>query len=254
MILEWHLGELVGQSDEREDGNIAVQSKIFNYKYKKRHTAMKSIQLVVFAGLITFVSCASIPREASELSMELGNRISSMEEANITLLNRFFDQKRSEIDNFIQNEWVPEFTDDIFSNPTITNAWDTIVAENNVADRREFILRLGPRMQQKINEKRIELIQPVDQLEHRIEQQLRSEYAQMRSINNSITSFLVSAAEVEDNRNQYLRMIGVSQGNINQVINQTDTAVSNLLNIANEAQNNVERSEEFIKTIKSINI
>lgn len=54
--------------------------------------------------LVTLIGCASIPKEAPELSLELGKQISSMEKANITLLNRFFDQKRSDIDKFIENE------------------------------------------------------------------------------------------------------------------------------------------------------
>lgn len=215
---------------------------------------MKSSQLFPMIVLSMLIGCASVPREASELSMELGNRISSMEEANITLLNNFFDQKRSEIDSFINNEWAPEFTEEVFLNPTISSIWQTIVNEDNEADRKEFFLRVGLRMQQKINEKRLELIQPVDELENRIERQLRSEYSQMRSINNSITSFLVSASEVGENRNQYMQMIGVSRDRINQILNETDNAVDNLLRGASDAQDKVERGEEFIENIKSINI
>ena len=78
--------------------------------------------LCVFLTAVFLSGCASIPPEAPELSMELGNRISAIEDAHITLLNRFFDQKRSDVDEFIEEEWVPVFAEEFFSNPAIADA------------------------------------------------------------------------------------------------------------------------------------
>lgn len=52
------------------------------------------IRLVVYVCALTLAGCAAIPPEAPELSAELGQRISAIESSNITLLQRFFDQKR----------------------------------------------------------------------------------------------------------------------------------------------------------------
>ena len=65
-------------------------------------------------GLLTLVvaGCVSIPSEAPELSQTLGYRLKALENANITLLQRYFDLKRRDIDRFIADEWVPKFAPD----------------------------------------------------------------------------------------------------------------------------------------------
>ena len=160
---------------------------------------LKIIKVTTLSVLIAVTGCVSIPSEAPELSVELGKRIAAIED-------RFFDQKRKEVDKFIEEEWVPEFANHFFSNKTISDAWETIVSEDDKKQRLLFLVKTGPRLIKKINEKRLELIQPLDALERRIELKIREEYTQARAINNSITSFLLSASKVADNRNRYLQM------------------------------------------------
>lgn len=212
----------------------------------------KIARMLLVVSVTALVGCASIPPEAPELSAELGRRISAIEDSNITLLNRFFDQKRREVDRFIEEEWVPVFAEQVFSNPTVSNAWNTIVRENDTQQRLLFIVKLGPRLQKKINEKRLELIKPLDDLERRIEKQIRDEYAQAKAMNNSITSFLLSASKVAENRNRYLEMVGVTDDKLGKLIDQTDDAVSGLLGKAGNVQDKVNRAEEFLKKVRSI--
>lgn len=209
-------------------------------------------QALAVALLIILSGCASIPPEAPELSSELGRRISAIENSNIVLLNRFFDQKRKEVDMFIENEWVPVFAEQFFSNEKIAEAWNIIVSENNKADRLTFITKAGPKLQDRINQKRLELIQPLDELERRIEASIRSEYSQAKAMNNSITSFLLSASKVAETRNRYLEMVGIKDETVGQLINKTDDAVSDLLGKATSAQDKVTRAEAFVKKVREI--
>lgn len=208
---------------------------------------------VCFTLLIILASgCASIPPEAPELSIELGNRISAIEDSNITLLHRFFDQKRKDVDQFIEKEWVPTFADTFFSNPKISNAWETIVKEDDKNQRLMFIVKIGPKLQEMINIKRLELIQPLDDLERRIENNIRTEYSQVRAMNNTITSFLLSTSKVAENRNRYLEMAGVNDERIGNLIDRTEDAVSDLLKGAKNAQEKIVLSEEYLNKIRDI--
>ncbi len=198
------------------------------------------------------MGCAIIPAEAPELSVELGNRISAIEDANITLLNRFFDMKRSEVDRFVEEEWVPAFAEKFFSQSKISKAWNIIVSENDKNERLKFIVMVGPKLQEMINKKRLELIGPLDILERRIEKNIREEYNQVRSMNNTISSFLFSAAKVSENRNRYLEMAGVTEQQIGQLIDQTDDAVSILLKRTKDVQGKVKTGEEYLKKLRSI--
>ena len=77
------------------------------------------IKIVSFTLAMFIAGCVSIPSEAPELSIELGKRISAIEESNITLIHRYFDHKREQVDNFIQEEWIPEFAKNFFSNSKV---------------------------------------------------------------------------------------------------------------------------------------
>ena len=211
-----------------------------------RNYIMVSICLIIFSG------CTSIPPEAPLLSSELGKRISALENANVTLLNRYFDQKRVEVDRFIQEVWLPEFANELFQKPFMANAWNTIVTEDNKQQRLMFLMKTGPKLQEAVNQKRVELIQPLDELERHIARKIKTEYEHARSINNSITSFLVSAAELTDNRDRYLRMVGVSDDNLSTVIDKTDSAVSSLLASGHKAEEKADSANKFVNKIKNI--
>lgn len=223
----------------------------FKNGMNKKNTR-RSLRLLYVVLFLAIVGCATIPPEAPELSAELGKRISAIEDANLTLLHRFFDLKRNEVDRFIAQEWVPIFAEEFFSNPKISQAWDTIVSENNKRERLEFIVSTGPRLQEKINSKRQEFIKPLDELERRIENKIRDEYTQARAINNSLTSFLLSASKVAETRKRYLEIIGLTDEKIGKFINKTDEAVSELLKKTGDASEKIDAAKEYLNKIKSI--
>lgn len=211
--------------------------------------------IYIFSAIVivfTLGACSSIPSEAPELSVELGKRISAIENSNITLLHRFFDKKRNEVDEFIENEWVPTFANNFFSNPKISSTWDQIVRSDDKSERLLFIIKAGPKLQKMINTKRLELIQPLDDLERQIEKGIRDEYSQARAINNSITSFLLSASAVAENRNRYLEMIGVTDNKVGDLIDKTDDAVTDLLKGAVEGQGKVDKAKIYLDKIRLI--
>ena len=213
--------------------------------------AIKGLLLPVLA--VSFLGCASIPPEVPHLSSEIGKRISTIEDSNITLLHRFFDQKRRDVDEFIREEWVPAFAEEVFSTELVKNAWDTIVRENDKTERLKLLVRLGPRLQVRIDQKRNELMKPLNELEELIENNIRREYSQVRAMNASVTSFLLSAAKVAENRNRLLESAGVTQSQVDELVNQTDVAVASLLGSSQLVLDKVERGEQFIEKIKSLN-
>jgi len=209
-------------------------------------------KVIIGMFLLLVAGCASIPPEAPELSVELGNRINAIEQANLTLLHRFFDLKRENVDRFISEVWIPVFAEEIFSAPEMERAWNTIVSENNPADRLRFLLTVSPRLQQRINQKRTELIQPLEEIERRIEERIEGEYAQARAINNTITSFLFSASKISENRNRYMEMVGVTDQDVGNAIDSVDDAVNTLITTADTAEENAMKAERYLQKLQEI--
>ena len=209
-------------------------------------------KLVIITSMVLLTACVSIPPEAPELSTELGNRMAKIEQSHLMLLGRFFDRKKEDVDTFIQDRWVPEFAKQFFSEPAIASVWDQIVASGSKEDRLQFILRTSPTLQQKINNKRLQLIKPLEDLEQQIATRISADYSQAKSINNSITSLLLSAAEVVENRDRYLAMVGVNSDEVTQIIDSTDSIVGDLLDSANNIEDKVAAAEKYKRKLKEL--
>jgi hypothetical protein len=213
---------------------------------------VRKIILPVVLVMTLGSGCASIPAEAPELSAQLGARISSLEASHVRLLQDFFMEKRRRIDDFLQEIWVPAFAQEFFADATIDAVWKQVVQSQDPKDRLKFITLVGPKLQEKINRKRIELIQPLDEVEATIKNKLKSEYEQTRAINNTLTAFLQSASKVEENRKRYLEMIGITDKEVDKFVNETDHAVSELVDAARNIQDRAKDAEKYREKLKSI--
>ena len=215
---------------------------------------VQNLKVIIIFLVFSLIAngCASIPPEAPMLSKELGLRIGAIEEAHINLLEKFFGEKREEIDRFVNEEWVPVFAEEVFSIRTIQDAWEKIVSEDNKKDRLEFLVRMGPKLQDKINAKRAEFIKPIDDLERELRRKIEGEYDQARAINNSLTSFLLSASKVAENRSRYMEMIGITDEKMSETINSIDSAISGLVQKANDLPDQIEKGKQYLKKIEEI--
>ena len=203
------------------------------------------IQIILF-------SCVSVPKQAPEFSAELGKKIGTLEQSHLTLLKNFFELKRENIDRFIMEVWLPEFATEFFADKKIEEVWEDVVASQDKAERLQFILFMGPRLQNKINEKRSEFIKPLDDLEREIEFRIREEYTLARSANNTITSFLLSASKISDNQQRYLSMFHISEDKISKVIDKTDELVGELVNKGESISAAEAETKKFLDKIKEL--
>lgn len=213
--------------------------------YRKKLGAF--LAFIIFIALIS--GCMSIPQEAPDLSRELGKRITAVEKSHIALLHKLMNEKRRQVDEFITKTWVPTFAEEYFKQPHISNVWDLVVQSNDPNDRLELLRRVGPKLQERINEERLELIKPIDDLENDIENILREEYSQAKAINNSITNLLASAAKTEKKIGQLLEFVGIEDEKISNAINGADEAIGNLITKKDDI---TKRLESFKKTIETV--
>ncbi|MFO7962739.1 MAG: hypothetical protein R6U50_02350 [Desulfobacterales bacterium] len=214
--------------------------------------ATTGMKMMLFLHFLLFTGCAAIPPQAPELSRELGNRIAVVEKAHIAAVHEYFAQKRAQVDRFVDSQWVPVFAEEFFSTASIESAWNTIVSEDDKEDRLRFLVITGTKLQHKINEKRTELIDPLDDLEKKLKEKIRDAYAQIKFINESITGLLVSASDISERRSRYVHLAGLSDEKIDKYIEKTDEAVSSLLKAASGLEGLVDSGERFKEKIASI--
>jgi hypothetical protein len=211
----------------------------------------KALSISVLTATLTIGCVPKIPAEAPQLSQELGVQLNALQAANITLLHRFFDLKRAAVERFVHEEWAPVFADAFFADPKVQEVWTKVVA-SDAKERLAFLQHIGPPLQKKLDEKRSELILPLDELEQEVEQQIRAEYASALATNNTLTSFLVSAAEVEKNRQRYLAKVGITQDKVDNAVNQVHDTVDELLTKTKSAEEKAKAAQEYIEKIKKL--
>ncbi|MDH3652373.1 MAG: hypothetical protein OEQ53_21970, partial [Saprospiraceae bacterium] len=161
--------------------------------------------------ICALVSCVTIPKEASQLSFEIGQQMNRIEAAHLNLLDAFFQEKKDKIDEFMQNVWLPKFAETFLNQPDIAAAWELARSTNQQIDILNLILLLGPKLQGEINNRRLELIQPLEILQGKVKAQIQSDYNLAESMNLTLTSYLQSAQSVAANRDDFLNMLGISQ-------------------------------------------
>lgn len=206
--------------------------------------------------LIFLSSCASIPREAPMLSQELKNEIQELENSHLSLVHSFFELKRKNVKNYINEVWLPRFAEKYFSQDHISNMWDIVVDTASTEERLQFILITAPQLQEQINLQYDSMMEPLNKLEYQLEQALREKYSNAKSINNTLTSFLISAAEVDENRQRYLDKAGITEDKISKTINKTESITEKMLNTAttvdsrfNAIQENIQKYQDELNSI-----
>jgi hypothetical protein len=202
--------------------------------------------LNVFLIVLLFVgsflaSCATIPREAPELSSEMGNRIAAIETAHLALLHKFFDLKRENLEQFLQEVWIPRLTEKALNDSAVQKVWTQVVNSKDPSDRSQFMLKTTSRLQKEINKKREQLIVPLDAIERQIEQRIEEDYSQVKTMNTSLTNLLLSSSKLSEIQSHYLKKLGISDDKITTVIDNIDNTVDSIVK-KGETISNIESS------------
>jgi hypothetical protein len=158
-------------------------------------------------ALMALTGCASIPREAPELSAELGGRIKETRSAHVETVRLYMEAKRTQVDKFILDEWLPRFAKDLFSQDVVVRAWEEAAATKDPALRLDFIRQLGTRVQKRLNEKRTELMAPLDEMEREILRRLDENYDEMFAMNGTLTGMLSAGAKASETQGRILRAL-----------------------------------------------
>lgn len=211
---------------------------------------MKSIRILLLLLPFGLFSCASIPKEAPVLSEQLGEEINNLEGSHIRLVESFFELKRKNLRTYLEEKWLPEYAETFFAKPDIQQMWERVSAEGAEEDRLMFLLVTAPELQADINKQYQQTIEPLNQLERALKKSLQEKYRNAMSINNTLTSFLVSAAEVDENRQRYLDMAGFTEDKISAAIDQTESLTSELLIKALDADAKLKGAEDNIEEYK----
>lgn len=185
--------------------------------------------LILIGIFLSIFSCVSVPKQAPQLSQELGVQLQELEISHMALVQNFFDGKRKEVRAFIDDEWAPLFAENFFNQPAIAQAWDEIVASDDKEARLEFIALVAPEMVLQTEKAYRKIIEPMEELENHLVRAIREKYDYSFEMNRTLTDYLSATSKTSEIRWNYLQKVGIDSQTMNEVFNQIDSWTNNAL-------------------------
>jgi hypothetical protein len=230
----------------------------------------RMIVLLLVAGLL-LTACAQIPMESVELSATIGRDLATMHDAHRALAGLLFARMRQDINRYV---------DEVYAPFQIKNAIDrqSELAESSDPAERSISLILAidaafeadapPELRKKVSEgmeamvdsirkdveeKRKELLDPLDAQESEAVGKIDAAYQQVLYANSIVTGHLSSAVKVHKTQTELLHMVGIERELSKEVsdnLARVSGKISNLVDAAEEADANLEMIEEGVRKLK----
>jgi uncharacterized phage infection (PIP) family protein YhgE len=96
------------------------------------------------------------------------------------------------------------------------------------------------------------ILAPLDELEQALVQRIEEKYTEVAALNNSITTFLTSAADVIAARDRYLAKAGVTDENLDEVVSRVSTLVDDYLNKASSVEASAGEAKAFVDQAREL--
>lgn len=231
--------------------------------------------------LITGLGCATVPRESVELSVMVGQRVTAMQESHEKFIAAYFLVCRERIDDFLREQWLPEFMERFVRESTILADLDHpefLSAEDKARLQQEFLtigLSGGPEPAVRAVERalgdgergacmlefaeaalasyaarRAELMSPLDSLQAEALHATRAAYAELQVMQSTVTAHLQSVHDVSAAEDRILAQLGVLEERdrtLEQVAALSDRVRATLVQVES-----AERKVEHLRQVLNI--
>ena len=212
---------------------------------------LKSTLLIMLLAILLF-SCASIPKESVSLSESIGKGLNETQKTHLKLLNHYFDEKRENVDLVINELWIPKFAEEFYAIPQVQEKWSEVCNSNDPIDKLKFTTTVGIKIQEKINNKRAELIDPLNETEKILESKLLEHYNKLHLANSVVTNYLSSASKVKEKEIKLLQMLGIEQQEVENTISQINDVMGNINTEMSSLEQGEHQTQKYIEKLKEI--
>lgn len=176
-------------------------------KLNKNHNNV----ILSFSCILFFVGCVSVPKQAVILSEELGNMIRSSESAHLALVDEYIDQRRKEVDKFLDEKWFPDFMKEYTVNSKVEE--ELKKAESQEA-RADILREFADDAAKQLYQRRKVMMDSLDKIKELLYSRLQKHYDQMRITNETLTAHLRVASKVTNTRDELIKQLKIPVENI----------------------------------------
>jgi len=160
-------------------------------------------RILIFSLLIVpaiFVGgCASVPKESVELSYTLGNDLESLHRSYKTLIERYFESLRREINGAIDRVFIPAYINDFVKT--------VMLVENAKADRPDLIEAWARIAIETIDNERTKRLAPIEKAEKDLLVIVNDAFDRAVRANATVTAHLNSIRKVKEVQDDILESL-----------------------------------------------
>lgn len=227
--------------------------------------------------------CAKVSEQSVVLSSVVSQRVSALQASHEAFVQGYFEVTRQRIDDFLRQRWVPVFLgefvqdatgqgeslEDVLASATPLSSEDLArlteaLQKEGISDpaaalraiqsvfgapvRGKLVLQFAEAAIGKIQQKRLSLISPVEELERRTLQELRTAYSQVQQAQNAVTGHLRSLVKVQQEQDQILEKVGLLEKRdalIDKAIGINEQ-ITSVIDSGAEAQQTVQQLEQTL--------
>lgn len=214
-------------------------------------------------------ACASVPKEAVELSYQIGEDLGALHHSCDAMVVSRFAEFRARRVAYLENEWIPLFLKDWVTEGKLVETARGEVVWSDEAD--DFVAPMAGREEQQmlatvrewseaaidlIEEKRASLIDPLNHQEAEIRSDLLDAFDRMLRGNAHITAHLNSIRKVHDVQSEALDKLGLEEvvqkldDAIVKVSEQAESGLQEIRKADFKLDDVVDKGKEFIERVR----
>ena len=233
---------------------------------------MKVTKVITLASILCLSACVQIPQESVDLSTQVGKDIALSHNSHRETIKVLFSRIRSDANRFIDEVYAPyqirEAIKNDMQNANSENPADKSASlligiqqafDRNASDAQRKAMLEGmealiSELHENIENKRLDLLSPINAQERNYLSLIDKNYSQVLSANAVITSYLSSAVKVTESQKQILKDAGLKK-DLNEIsgrkIAEVSDKISEIVGKAKRVDDTAQSVETSLKEIKN---
>ena len=225
---------------------------------------MKKIRYLFILFAFIFVSCASVPKEAVELSATVGRDMAEMQKAHVALVNLYYDRLLRDINKFVDDVYVPfqiqaTLNDNALKSDLLEAIETASLLDSTGIKQKSGIAKIEAFIQiihEKVELYRQDKIKPIENQKAVVLKNIEESYERIHYANSIVTGHLASVVKVHETQNEILAKLDLENLREKVSVKTADLSdnVAELLEAAKEKDAQlskvVKKFEELLKKAK----
>ena len=198
-------------------------------RFDRRATAKLLVFILYTSFSVVVGGCASVPKESVELSYTIGKDLESLHQSYKTLITRYFDSLRLQVNSAIDRVFIPAYINDFVTTGQLIQH-----AQKERSDLVEAWARIAV---ETIDKERISRIAPIDKSEKELLTSVNDAFDKAVRANATITAHLNSIRKVAQVQDEILESL-----KLKDVRDQINNALIDASKKAEEITTDIQRA------------